>query len=173
MGSQTSKLILPAIFAAYAASWFLPIFWGGETLGYEGAKLAMDTLEGGVKYLSDVEVSDPDSVSEALLYIVAGSCNILFAVAALFALFRPAWSYMLAPFAVVSMLVWFSKDVGVGYYLWLLSGVSLFAYSVYMVRKQQRVALPGILIGAWSLPIYAPVVFIGSVYFALFMQEGA
>ena len=173
MGSLNFKLVLLLVIAIYAVSWFLPIFSGGGPLGYIGAGLAIEALESGVKYFGSPDTSEADSISEALFQIIVGSCNICFIVAALFAFFKPVWSYVLAPLIVVSMLFWFSKDVGIGYYLWLLSGVSLFVYTLYMVHKQHRVSLPGVLVSVWSLPIYVPIVVTGAVYLSLYLKQSA
>ena len=173
MGGVNTKVIFATVVAAYTLSWFLPIFWRVDALGYEGARFAQETLEGGIKYFLSGKASDPDTIAEALLYIVAGSCNILFLGAALFVLFRPVWSYILAPFAVGSMLLWISSDVGIGYYLWLISGVSLFAFSLYLVQNRRKVALSRLFLGAWSFPIYAPILLIGGLRVLLLFQEGA
>ncbi len=164
---MNSRIVLGVVLVAYALSWFLPIIAGRDTLGYEGAQFAMETLRSGLRYFTAEEVSDPDRVSKALLYIIAGSCNVLFIVTALFSVFRPLWGYALGPLVVCSMLVWFSRDVGVGYYLWTLSGAALFWYCLHMVRQRQQVSYSRLFTSAWSLPVYLPILIVGMLYSAL------
>jgi hypothetical protein len=174
MSITNNMIVLFLIAGLYALTWFLPIFSEGTTTGYEGAVFAIETLKDGFAHVTGHPGARADTMSEALLEIIAGLCNILFIGAVALAYKKPAWSYIISPLVVVSMLVWFSfEDLGIGYYLWLLSGVLLFLYCLHSVCCSRELSLSGVLAGKWALPMYLPVLFTGALYITHFVHEGA
>lgn len=124
-------IIFLSILFVYILSWFLPILDVGvehQYYGLNGANYAHSILIDGVNFLitGERQSNGIKNIYTALVSVYAGLPNILFALCFTLLIFIPKWCYLASPTMICSMLIWFSFNNLIGYYVWVIIVVPSF-----------------------------------------------
>jgi hypothetical protein len=120
------RRLLPIAVLAYVVAWFVPVIEGGATLA-DGEVPGVEALLVAIGPLLSLELGD--SAVLAVLSVISGATNLLFAAGVVLLLRRrdrphPRLALALAAAALVNtmwILVGDPTELRVGYYLWFLS----------------------------------------------------
>ena len=154
------KYVIPIM---YIVSWFLPL--GLEDyMGYDGAAVAFEVFMEGFEDLGKAILGTEDfslsDVMNSIAGIIVGSVNFLFIVSYLLLLKRSKYSISFGSTSLVLMISWgISYEVyfGLGYSLWVLSGILLLFISV---KNTRHITLSNLFKSSLLIPCYLTAIFI-------------
>jgi hypothetical protein len=150
MYSRTAKLLAWLAAAAFAASWYLPVLDGVP--GWMAFRHALAPL---VPFRDAGAASWEDSVPQVLSALTNAVFVILFALWLARQMFRPGLFVRISLACVLLNLYWFVlawrergsvADLRLGYYVWMLAFLLLFAVAVltaFATRRTSRTPTAG------------------------------
>lgn len=155
MSDKNNKKVAIILFIVYAVSWALPIRGGFnkiDHLGITGVMFSFSGIWAGARSLMNMFGSVETSVFFEMINstgtILLGLPNILYVLAFFLYIKSGRKSlYLISP-CVVLMLSWgkdFRWDLGIGYYLWLISGIGLLLLSGKEYKRQTGVNIVQLL----------------------------
>lgn len=159
------KYVIPIM---YIVSWFLPLGLDRH-MGYDGASVAHSIFIDGFKDLGKAILGTEElSLSDAIYCIgsiIIGSVNFLFIGSYLLLLKQSKYSISFGSTSLVIMIFWgivYEVYFGLGYSLWVLSGILLLFISV---KNTRHITLSNLFKSSLLIPCYLTAIFIWGAYY--------